>query len=96
MSGGAIKALHGHPLFTFTEDSGAGQTHGQGVTDTWGLWLALDADGQPIPASGHATAAPSPSSASSSSSTGGGGGYGYEATRSDKAARTPHPACSVR
>jgi predicted lipoprotein with Yx(FWY)xxD motif len=78
MSGGSIKTLHGHPLFTFTGDSAVGQTHGQGVKDTWGLWLALNSQGKTIPAgasqpSGTTSSAPT----STSSSSSGGGGYGY-------------------
>jgi predicted lipoprotein with Yx(FWY)xxD motif len=78
MSGGSIKLLHGHPLFTFSGDSAAGQTHGQGVKDTWGLWLALNSQGKTIPAaaskpSGSTSSAPT----STSSSSSGGGGYGY-------------------
>jgi predicted lipoprotein with Yx(FWY)xxD motif len=74
MSGGKIAVVHGHPVFTFAGDSAKGQTKGQGVKDTWGLWLALTPKGQPISASSTASA-PSPSQ--SSASSGGGGGYGY-------------------
>jgi predicted lipoprotein with Yx(FWY)xxD motif len=74
MAGGHIVVLHGHPVFTFSGDSAPGQTKGEGVKDSWGTWLALDAQGAPIPASRGA--APAPSS-SSSSPSGGGGGYGY-------------------
>lgn len=72
MSGGSIAVVHGHPVFTYTGDSAPGQTHGEGVTDNWGEWLALDKNGAPIAASG---AAPKPTQ--SSSSSGGSGGYGY-------------------
>lgn len=72
MSGGSVMVLHGHPLFTFSGDTAAGQTNGQGVTDTWGTWMAVSPNGTPIAASGSGS---SPSSAPSSSS--GGGGYGY-------------------
>jgi predicted lipoprotein with Yx(FWY)xxD motif len=68
-SGGKLVVVHGHPVFTFGGDSSAGQTKGQGVKDTWGLWLALDSKGQPIPANGSAP--------TQSPSSGGGGGYGY-------------------
>lgn len=74
MSGGKILVINGHPVFTFTQDSSAGQTHGEGVKDTWGTWLALDAKGNPVAAGAAKTTTPS-SGASSSSS--GGGGYGY-------------------
>jgi predicted lipoprotein with Yx(FWY)xxD motif len=72
MSGGKIAVVHGHPVFTFAGDSAKGQTKGQGVKDTWGLWLALNSKGQPISASAASAPAPSQSAAS-----GGGGGYGY-------------------
>jgi len=42
--------VNGHPEFTFKGDSSAGQTNGQNLTDQWGLWLALDASGNPISA----------------------------------------------
>jgi predicted lipoprotein with Yx(FWY)xxD motif len=72
MSGGTIMVLHGRPLFTFTGDSGAGQTNGQKAKDTWGTWLAVSSVGQPITGS---VAPPAP--ANTSSSSGGSGGYGY-------------------
>jgi secreted repeat protein with Y-X4-D motif len=69
MSGGKLVVVHGHPVFTFAGDPSAGDTKGQAVKDTWGLWLALDSKGKPIPANGSApTTAPA---------SGGGGGYGY-------------------
>jgi predicted lipoprotein with Yx(FWY)xxD motif len=71
MSGGKIAVVHGHPVFTFAGDSAKGQTKGQGVNDTWGLWLALDSKGQPISASTKSAPSPSQSAASGS------GGYGY-------------------
>jgi hypothetical protein len=45
---GAQLIVNGHPEFTFVGDSSAGQTKGQNVTDEWGHWLALDANGNPI------------------------------------------------
>jgi predicted lipoprotein with Yx(FWY)xxD motif len=71
MSGGSQVVINGHPAFTFTEDSGSGQTHGQGAKDTWGTWWVLSASGNPVTSGGAAPASP-PASASS-----GGGGYGY-------------------
>jgi predicted lipoprotein with Yx(FWY)xxD motif len=73
MSGGKLAIVHGHPVFTYSGDSATGQTKGQAVKDTFGLWLALDPKGQPIPASKKAA----PASAPSSPASGGGGGYGY-------------------
>jgi predicted lipoprotein with Yx(FWY)xxD motif len=74
MSNGTQVVLQGHPAYTFTGDSGAGQVTGQGVKDQWGTWYALDSTGKPI-----TSAAPSggSSTSGSSSSGGGGGGYGY-------------------
>ena len=44
---GTQVVVNGHPAFTFVGDSAAGQTKGQGVTDQWGKWLALDCQRQP-------------------------------------------------
>jgi predicted lipoprotein with Yx(FWY)xxD motif len=65
---GSQVIVNGHPAFTFTGDSSAGQTTGQGLHDQWGTWHALDAGGNPIMAS---NATPT----SSSSSMNGGGSY---------------------
>jgi predicted lipoprotein with Yx(FWY)xxD motif len=75
MSGGKIAVVHGHPVFTYSGDSAPGQTHGQAVKDSFGLWLALNPQGKPIPASTKAAPASAPST--SPSSGGSGGGYGY-------------------
>lgn len=58
----------GHPAFTFSGDSAAGQTRGEGVTDSWGHWLALGPGGQPVTA-----ASPAPTAKAASPA----GGYGY-------------------
>jgi predicted lipoprotein with Yx(FWY)xxD motif len=71
MQGGSQIVINGHPAYTFVNDSGSGQTHGQGAKDTWGTWWALNASGSPV----TSTSAPSPTSSSTSSSSG--GGYGY-------------------
>jgi predicted lipoprotein with Yx(FWY)xxD motif len=64
--GGVLQATYnGHPLYTFTGDSGPGQTNGNGVNGFGGLWYAVTLSG----------GAPAPFPSSSSSS--GGGGYGY-------------------
>jgi predicted lipoprotein with Yx(FWY)xxD motif len=77
-SGGKIMVVNGHPVFTFVQDTAAGQTHGQGVKDTWGRWLALNAKGNPIAAAKTTPKAPASSApATASSSSSGGGGYGY-------------------
>jgi predicted lipoprotein with Yx(FWY)xxD motif len=60
MVNGSQVIVNGHPAFTFAEDSSAGQTKGQNVTDQWGRWLALDGSGNPISApAGTSSTAPS-------------------------------------
>jgi predicted lipoprotein with Yx(FWY)xxD motif len=59
---GSQTVVNGHPAFTFAGDSSAGQTSGQNVTDQWGRWLALDANGNPI-------SAPAPSSSTAATTT---------------------------
>jgi predicted lipoprotein with Yx(FWY)xxD motif len=70
MASGTQVVLQGHPAFTYTKDTASGQVGGQGVTDQWGTWYALDSSGNPI------TKAAATGSASTSSSKGS-GGYGY-------------------
>ena len=78
MANGAQVVLQGHPAYTFEGDKSAGKTTGQGVTDTWGTWYALDSNGAPITTSTPASSpASTPSSSDDSSSSGGSGGYGY-------------------
>jgi predicted lipoprotein with Yx(FWY)xxD motif len=74
-SGGSQIVVNGHPAFTFSMDSKAGQVLGQGAKDTWGTWWALDASGNPITSKAGSTASSPPASPTSSST--GGGGYGY-------------------
>ena len=38
----------GHPLYTFTGDTSAGQTTGEGLTDFGGAWYAVAASGRPV------------------------------------------------
>jgi predicted lipoprotein with Yx(FWY)xxD motif len=57
--------VNGHPAYTYVNDTSAGQATGQNLTDQWGLWLALDASGNPISASGAST----PSSSAPASKT---------------------------
>lgn len=73
-SGGSQIVINGHPAFTFSMDSSAGDVHGQGSKDTWGTWWALDASGNPITGGAKTPVTPSSPAASTSS---GGGGYGY-------------------
>jgi hypothetical protein len=54
------------PLYTFSGDSGATQTHGQGVRSFGGVWYAVSAAGRPV-TGGASAAAPSPAT----------GGYNY-------------------
>lgn len=62
---GSQVIVNGHPAYTFVRDTAAGQVNGQNLTDQWGRWLALDASGNPISASGATT----PSSSASASKT---------------------------
>jgi predicted lipoprotein with Yx(FWY)xxD motif len=59
----------GTPLYTFAQDTAAGQVNGQGIKDV-GTWSAATT-------SSSAPAAPPSSSGSGESSGGGGGGGGY-------------------
>lgn len=71
MSNGTQVVVNGHPAFTFASDTAPGQTKGQNVTDQWGKWLALDANGNPIMATGAS------SSARPTTSAPGGGGPAF-------------------
>jgi predicted lipoprotein with Yx(FWY)xxD motif len=44
---------NGHPLYTYSGDSAAGQTNGQGVQDTGGTWHALTTSGAPVMSAGQ-------------------------------------------
>jgi predicted lipoprotein with Yx(FWY)xxD motif len=62
-SGGSKQETYnGHPLYTFSGDSGPGKTGGNGISGYGGTWHAVTTSGAVAPAS-------SPSSS--------GGGYGY-------------------
>jgi predicted lipoprotein with Yx(FWY)xxD motif len=52
---GSQVVVNGHPTFTYVGDKSVGQTKGQNLKDRWGLWLALDAAGNPIAAKAPAT-----------------------------------------
>lgn len=66
-SDGTIQATYGgHPLYTYTADTGPGQDHGNGINASGGVWHEVTVSG---------AAAPAPSKSKKSSS--GGGGYGY-------------------
>lgn len=65
-SDGSVQAAYnGHPLYTYTGDTAAGQNNGNGINSSGGVWHEVTASGS----------APAPKS--SSGSGGGGGGYGY-------------------
>lgn len=67
---GSIQATYdGHPLYTYTGDSAAGQTTGNDQDSAGGFWFAMTPSGAKPGKSGTS---PSPSSSSSS----GGGSYG--------------------
>ena len=68
---GSQVIVNGHPAFTYVNDTSAGQTKGQNLTDQWGRWVALDASGNPISASGATTPAPSASSSTKAPNPGG-------------------------
>jgi predicted lipoprotein with Yx(FWY)xxD motif len=61
----------GTPLYTFAQDTAAGQANGQGIKDV-GTWSAVTVSGEGAPAS-----TPSSSKGASPGGEGGGGGYGY-------------------
>lgn len=72
--------LDGRPLYTYVGDSAPGQTTGQGLNLSGGLWWVVAPDGTAITtASGSPTSSgSSPSgSATSGRTRGGNGGYGY-------------------
>jgi predicted lipoprotein with Yx(FWY)xxD motif len=58
--------ISGHPLYTYTGDSGSGQTNGQGIATYGGVWYVLSGSGAPVTTSGGGGATSSPS-----------GGYQY-------------------
>jgi predicted lipoprotein with Yx(FWY)xxD motif len=65
---GQIQATYnGHPLYTYTGDTAAGQVSGNGLNVSGGLWWAATPSGADLRAK-----KPAPSSSSSSSSSGGG------------------------
>ena len=61
-SDGSKQATYdGHPLYTYTADTAAGQANGNGINIDGGVWHEVTASGQAAPAG----------------SSNGGGGYGY-------------------
>ena len=62
----------GHPLYTYTADTGPGQVSGNGINTFGGIWNAVQPNGSNAPAGTSAGG-----STSSGGSTTTGGGYGY-------------------
>jgi predicted lipoprotein with Yx(FWY)xxD motif len=63
----------GHPLYTYTGDTAAGQVSGNGLNASGGLWWAVSPSGATLRAHPHHRRRPHPSPTSSSSGGGGGG-----------------------
>ncbi len=70
-SGAHQVAYCGHPLYTFSGDSAAGQVNGFGIHAFGGTWYPVGVNGSPVE---HAAAASSSTPTSSPSSS---GGYSY-------------------
>jgi predicted lipoprotein with Yx(FWY)xxD motif len=64
----------GHPLYTYTGDTAAGQVNGNGVNASGGLWWAVTPSGTELRPS-PAPASSASSSSGSGSGSGGGGGW---------------------
>ncbi len=70
-SNGQIQATYdGHPLYTYSGDTAAGQVSGNGLTASGGLWWAMTPAGAKLGSS-------TPSGSSTSAPSTSGGGYGY-------------------
>lgn len=78
----------GHPLYTYTADSGPGQATGNGINSFGAVWNAVASSGAQAPSGGSSGGSSAGGSASSgggsstssgggSSTSSGGGGYGY-------------------
>jgi predicted lipoprotein with Yx(FWY)xxD motif len=67
-SGAARLTYGGWPLYTFSGDTGSGQTNGEGVVSFGGTWTAITAAGTPA-------TTPSSTPATTSGGSGSGGGY---------------------
>jgi predicted lipoprotein with Yx(FWY)xxD motif len=54
-------SIAGHPIYTFSGDSAAGQTHGQGINLNGGVWTVVSPAGSPQASpAGATTSAPGP------------------------------------
>jgi predicted lipoprotein with Yx(FWY)xxD motif len=70
--------LAGRPLYTYVGDAAPGQTKGQGLNLSGGLWWVVSPDGSSVTgAAGASSTAGSTPSSGSGSGRGGYGGYGY-------------------
>ena len=50
-SDGSMQAVYnGHPLYTYTGDTGPGQNHGNGINASGGVWHEVTATGAAAPA----------------------------------------------
>jgi predicted lipoprotein with Yx(FWY)xxD motif len=67
----------GHPLYYFAGDSGAGQTHGQGVDGFGAKWYVLAPSGAQITGAETAAAPNAPASSPPASSGGSSAGGGW-------------------
>jgi predicted lipoprotein with Yx(FWY)xxD motif len=65
-------AINGQPLYTYSGDTKAGDTNGQGVA---GLWFALTSSGSSVGAGTGTAPATTPTTAAHAATTAGGGGY---------------------
>jgi predicted lipoprotein with Yx(FWY)xxD motif len=71
-TGGSLQITYaGHPLYTFVKDTKAGQTSGQGLNVSGGLWWVMSPTGAVI----KKTTAPAAKTTTSTTTTAG-GGYG--------------------
>ena len=66
----------GHPLYTYTADSGPGSTVGNGFNEFGGIWNAVLPSGAKAP-SGGSSGGGSAAAGGSSTSSGGSSGYAY-------------------
>ncbi|WP_116202887.1 COG4315 family predicted lipoprotein [Amycolatopsis circi] len=74
--GSKQETFDGHPLYRYIGDHSAGQTNGQGLNLSGGLWWMVSPGGVAI-TNAAAPAGPATSSGSAPSSTGGYSGGGY-------------------
>jgi predicted lipoprotein with Yx(FWY)xxD motif len=75
--GGTLQLTYaGHPLYTFLKDAKPGQTNGQGLNASGGLWWVMSPTGTVIKKTMSATPTSTTPAATTTSSSGGGGGWG--------------------